>query len=90
MLFRSERRAPSGDGHHILDARAGASAGKVASATVIAPSAMLADALATAVFVLGPREGIAMLHGLEVEGLIITPELERFETKGLARATQGS
>lgn len=37
-----ERVVPGG-GHHILDPRTGASAATVASATVVAPSAMLAD-----------------------------------------------
>ncbi len=48
-----EKRGADG-GHHILDPRTGASANGVASVTVIAPTAMLADALATAAFVLGP------------------------------------
>jgi thiamine biosynthesis lipoprotein len=82
-----ERRAPDGSqDHHILDPRTGASARAVASATVIAPSAMLADALATAAFVLGPVDGIQLLERLGVEGLIITPELERFETGRLRDA----
>ena len=58
----------------------------MASATVVAPRAMLADALATAAFVLGPEEGIDLLHRVGVEGLIVTPELERFETRGLRYA----
>ncbi len=79
----------SGDyerGHHILDPRSGDSAGTVASATVIAPTAMLADALATAAFVLGPIEGISFLERLGVEGLLITPELRRYETRGFQHA----
>jgi thiamine biosynthesis lipoprotein len=79
----------SGDyerGHHILDPRTGNPTGAVASATVIAPTAMLADALATAAFVLGPTEGIAFLERLGVEGLLITPALERYETRGFQRA----
>jgi len=75
-----------GDGHHILDARSGVSPKDVASATVMAPTAMAADALATAAFVLGPREGIDLLEREGVEGLILTPALERFETRGMARA----
>jgi thiamine biosynthesis lipoprotein len=78
-----ERRTPGGDAHHILDPRTGAPALAVASATVVAPGAMLADALATAAFVLGPEEGIELLDRMGVEGLIVTPELERFETRGL-------
>jgi FAD:protein FMN transferase len=75
-----------GAGHHILDPRNGASPHAVASATVVAPGAMLADALATAAFVLGPQAGIALLNRLGVSGLIVTPELERYETGDLQHA----
>jgi thiamine biosynthesis lipoprotein len=81
-----ERPAPGGHAHHILDPRTGASAHAVASATVVASAAMLADALATAAFVLGPAEGIQLLERMGVDGLIVTPELERFETRGLCHA----
>jgi thiamine biosynthesis lipoprotein ApbE len=47
---------------------------------------MLADALATAAFVLGPEHGIALLERMGVEGLLITPQLERFRTAGFGRA----
>jgi thiamine biosynthesis lipoprotein len=60
--------------------------GELASATVVASGAMLADALATAAFVLGPKAGIALLERMGVEGLLITPELERRQTRGLRRA----
>lgn len=66
--------------HHILDPRRGSSATEVASATVIAPLAMVADGLATAAFVLGPRSGLELLARHGVEGLIVTPALERFST----------
>jgi thiamine biosynthesis lipoprotein len=69
--------------HHILDPRTGKSSHAVASATVVASGAMLADALATAAFVLGPEDGIQFLNRMGVDGLILTPELERFETRGL-------
>lgn len=71
---------------HILDPRTKTTSDRVASATVVAPSAMLADALATAAFVLGPEEGIPFLTRLGVEGLIVTPDLKRYETRGLCRA----
>ncbi|HXA49644.1 MAG TPA: FAD:protein FMN transferase [Candidatus Acidoferrum sp.] len=80
----------SGDyerGGHILDPRTGAPADAVASATVVAPTAMLADALATAAFVLGPAEGIALPDRLGVDGLIVTPQLERYATRGLSHAS---
>jgi thiamine biosynthesis lipoprotein len=54
--------------------------------TVVAPTAMLADALATAAFVLGPSDGLALLRRHGVEGLILTPSLERFETAALPRS----
>jgi thiamine biosynthesis lipoprotein len=70
-----ERRSADG-GHHILDPRTGASANGVASVTVIAPTAMLADALATAAFVLGPADGIRLFDRLGVNGLIFSvPDL---------------
>lgn len=74
----------SGDyerGAHIKDPRTGAPATCVASATVIAKSAMVADALATAAFVLGPVDGIALLERHDVTGFIVTPSLERFATR---------
>lgn len=81
-----ERPAQDGtDGHHVLDPRSGASPDAVASATVVALSAMLADALGTAAFVLGPAEGIRLFERLEVQGLIVTPALERYETPGFRR-----
>jgi thiamine biosynthesis lipoprotein len=81
-----ERRTPEADEHHLLDPRTGLSPRSVASVTVLADGAMLADALATAAFVLGPNEGIQLLDRLGVGGLIFTPDLRRYETRGLPRA----
>jgi FAD:protein FMN transferase len=81
-----ERTTASPGSHHILDPRTGASPDAVASVTVVAPTAMAADALATAAFVLGPREGLALLARHGVDGLIVTPALERFQTRGMASA----
>ena len=79
-----ERRgANDREEHHILDPRTGSSANAAASVTVIASNAMLADALATAAFVLGPVEGIQLLERYGVDGLILSPRLERFATRGL-------
>jgi len=77
-----EKRAAAEQGHHILDPHTGTSANAVASVTVIAPTAMLADALATAAFVLGPSEGIQLFLRLSVDGLIISPNLELYATRG--------
>jgi thiamine biosynthesis lipoprotein len=80
-----ERRGADGRSH-ILDPRTGQVADSVASATVIAPVAMLADALATAAFVLGPDEGIRLLQRMGVAGIIVTPDLARYETGTLPHA----
>ncbi|MEO6081097.1 MAG: FAD:protein FMN transferase [Steroidobacteraceae bacterium] len=69
-------------GPHIFDPRNSETAQAVASATVVAPSAMLADALATAAFVLGPEQGIPLLTRMGVEGLIVTRDLECHRTLG--------
>lgn len=79
----------SGDyerGQHILDPRTGHPSNNVTSVTVVAPTAMLADALSTAAFVLGPCDGIELLNRAGVEGMIVTPELKRYETRGLLHA----
>ena len=70
-------------GHHLMDPGTGKAATAAASVTVIAPSAMMADALATAAFVLGPTAGIHLLENSGVGGLIVTPKLEQFMTRGL-------
>lgn len=77
------RRTPDG-GHHIHDPRSDAPADGVASVTVVAPLALVADGLATAAFVLGPERGIALLEKHGVEGLLITTSLEEYRTRAAA------
>ena len=58
---------------HIIDPRTGRPAEHVASATVIAPDLTTADALATALCVLGPDEGIKIIDNLDAtEALILS------------------
>ncbi len=58
--------------HHILDPRTGYPATAAMSATVLAPDAAFADALATALCILGPERGLAIVRKLpRVEALII-------------------
>ncbi|MBX6770171.1 MAG: FAD:protein FMN transferase [Chloroflexi bacterium] len=80
-----ERRTAENQDHHILDPRTGAPASGVISVTVIAPSAMVADALGTAAFVLGPARGIPWLERQGVEGLMILPTLDCVATRGFLR-----
>lgn len=58
--------------HHILDPKTGYPAHKCVGATIQSPTAMLCDALSTAIFVMGPGKGMELIERLpEVEGLII-------------------
>ena len=66
--------------HHIVEPHTSRSAVEVASVTVIAPTAMAADALSTTAFVLGPVDGIAFLRRHNVRGFMYTPLLERLTT----------
>lgn len=60
---------------HIIDPKTGIPTTGIKSATVICPDAEAADAIATALFVLGPKNGIAMINNLKnFEALIITDE----------------
>lgn len=69
--------------HHILDPRTGMPARGAMSATVVAKDPTLADALSTAVFVLGAEKGIELIEGLEgVEGVVVG-------TDGRARVSSG-
>lgn len=65
-----ERRDAAPDGH-ILDGRSRETATACESATVAAPLAMVADALSTAAFVLGPVDGQALLERHAVAGLMV-------------------
>jgi len=69
-------------GHHLIDARRREPAPDLASVTVVASSAMVADALATAAFALGPAEGLRLLQRHTVEGLFVTTGLECLRTTG--------
>ncbi len=70
--------------HHIMDARTGEPAAELASVTVVAESAMVADAFATAAFALGRSAGLEFLERNGIRGIMITPSLERFETAGIS------
>ena len=50
--------------HHIVNAANGRSPVHCSSVTVVAPTALAADALATSAFVMGPRHGVAFVEAL--------------------------
>lgn len=70
--------------HHILDPRTGHSAPDLASATIVTASGMVADALATAVMVLGPDEGLALIESVDAcEGVLVTKDLQVLRSSGM-------
>ena len=70
---------------HISDPRTGYSSQNLISATVIANSAMEADALATAIFVLGPIHGMELIEKIDnSECLVITPERQILKSSGFS------
>jgi thiamine biosynthesis lipoprotein len=70
--------------HHILDPRSGYPARLCQAVTVVAEQAALADAVATAAFVLGPELGMAFLRETEgVDGLIVAADGSVEVTTGL-------
>jgi FAD:protein FMN transferase len=69
--------------HHIVNPHTGLSPDDLASVTVLAPSATDADALSTAVMVLGSEAGLALAARLPyVEALVVTKALEVRQTAG--------
>jgi thiamine biosynthesis lipoprotein len=71
--------------HHLLDPQTGRSPRQLVSSTVVAPSAMLADALSTAAFVLGPQRGLSLLARQGVEGLLLDRQMSPRMTNGFRR-----
>lgn len=76
-------------GHHLLDPRqpGAPSADSLASATVIAPQAAIADALATAAFVLGLEDARTLLESQGVDAVLIDARGVPHLVKGWARST---
>jgi thiamine biosynthesis lipoprotein len=67
---------------HIIDPRSGRSADKCLSVTVIALNAGFADALSTAIFVLGPGEGLKLANQQKVKVLIVDKKGKVYDNFG--------
>jgi thiamine biosynthesis lipoprotein len=79
--FTTDRRH-----HHIFDPRTGYSPGELASVSIAAPTAIEADALSTACFVLGPEGSLTLLRGLRgIDGLLVLKDGETITTPGFPR-----
>lgn len=77
-IFQGERFS------HILNPFTGHPPQELASVTIVAPRSTEADALSTAVFVLGKNKGIELVESLPgIEGVIIDQDLDIWVSKGL-------
>jgi len=77
---------PEKKAHHLLNPHTGYSSSECISVTVITASGALSDTLATAVFVMGPAEGLDFINNtLGVEGLIIDNDRVIHRSSGLAQ-----
>ncbi|MCI5137420.1 MAG: FAD:protein FMN transferase [Candidatus Electrothrix sp. AR1] len=71
--------------HHIINPNTGFSPPELASCTITAPNAALADALATGCMVLGKTDSVDLLAGMPgCEGLFIGKDLKVQKTDGFA------
>ena len=69
---------------HIIDPRTGCPASGTKSVTIIAPNAELADALATAVFILGSEVGVDLINQLPgIECIIINEDNQMIYSDGI-------
>jgi len=74
--------------HHIFDPKTGHSPLELASASVLAPTAMQADGLSTAFMVLGAERSLALAATLPgVDALLIGKNGQRWQTPGLPALT---
>lgn len=77
---------PDRTAHHILDPRTGRSPGEASAATVVAPTASEADALSTAVLLLGPSSGLALLDARDgTEGIVAGKDGTASRSRGFGR-----
>lgn len=57
--------------HHLLDPKTGYPANRSRSVSIISDKGVFADAFSTAVFILGPEEGLNLLQETGMDGIII-------------------
>ena len=72
--------------HHIIDLRAGEPARLCRSVTLVTDRAVIADALAKGVFILGPDAGMALIERTKgVQGVIVSAKNEVVISSGLRK-----
>ena len=68
--------------HHILNPKTGRPVPQVVSVTILAPTALEADILSTAIFVLGAREGLTLIEQLsDIEGVLYLEESQGLDRR---------
>ncbi len=73
--------------NHILDPHRGGSPASFSSVSVIAPTAVLADALSTAVCVVGPNKALDLLRHFEAEAYGVTKDGAIWSSPGFPKET---
>ena len=72
--------------NHIIDPRTGRSPEQSSGTSVLAPTALDADAASTAAFVLGPEAGVVFLDKLEgIRGIVVSKDGKRYASKDFVR-----
>ncbi|MBX3209860.1 MAG: FAD:protein FMN transferase [Labilithrix sp.] len=72
--------------HHIIDPRTGQPATACRSVTIWAPTALLADEIDDAVFILGPEKGMKLVESLDGVGAVI---VDAKNNVGISKRLQG-
>ena len=74
--------------HHIIDPRSGKPSEGVVSVTVVGDRGAVVDPLTTALFILGPEKGMALVERLGLEAIFVAVDGAVRSTKGIATAEQ--
>jgi thiamine biosynthesis lipoprotein len=75
--------------HNVIDPRTGQPATKCRSVTVVAKDALTAEGLSRAVFVLGAKDGMALVERLKgVDAVVVTSDNKVVLSKGLRNSLQ--
>src|SRR5438034_1071596 len=70
--------------HHIIDPRTGHPAGKVRSATILAPTATQTDGMSKTAFVLGPEKALEIINRMpEYDAVFVCPDGRVLYSNGL-------
>lgn len=84
--YKRRWKKGNSENHHIIDPKTGHSAkNELVSVTVINQVVETADSLATAIFVLGAKKGLALAKNKKVECLLATQNLKLLGTPGIEK-----